>query len=50
MCTLKKLQYMSFFKKYCAKYLIYYIIYNVKYIYKDFKNPKLKNRDFSTGP
>ena len=41
---------MSLFKKYYAKYLIYYIIYNINYIYKHFKNPKLKNRAFSTGP
>jgi len=41
---------MSLFKKYYAKYLIYYTNYNVKCIYKDFKDPKLKNRDFSTGP
>jgi len=41
---------MSLFKKYYAKYLIYYIIYNVKCIYKHFKNYKLKNTPFSTGP
>ena len=41
---------MSLFKKYYAKYLIYYTIYNINCIYKQLKNPKLKNRVFSTGP
>ena len=50
MCTLKIIQYMSLFKNYYAKYLIYYTIYNVKSIYKNFKNLKLKNRPFSTRP
>ena len=35
---------MSLFKKYYAKYLIYYTIYNINCIYKQLKNPKLKNR------
>jgi len=52
MCILKKLQYMSLFKKYYAKIfnLLYNKIYNINCIYKHFKNPKLKNRAFSTGP
>ena len=50
MCTLKKLQYMSLFKKYYAKYLFYYTIYNINCIYKQLKNHKVKNRAFSTGP
>ena len=49
MYTLKKLQYMSLFKKYYAKYLIYYTMYNINCIYKQLKNPKVKNRAFSTG-
>ena len=35
---------MSLFKKYYAKYLMYYTIYNINYIYKQLKNPKLKDR------
>jgi len=50
LCTIKKLQYMSLFKKYYGKYLIYYTIYNINCIYKQLKNSKLKNRAFSTGP
>ena len=41
---------MSLFKKHYAKYLIYYTIYNINCIYKQLKNPKPKNRAFSTGP